>query len=88
MEVALSCQYDGIPDLVHEMMGSILAQPLLCSQSLKYGMITLVNRACIYSYMQVRYASSTNLSSGRRSCIFEYCAETAGSEDGVHHTAA
>ena len=47
MEVALSCQYDGIPDLVHEMMGSILAQQLLCSQSLKYDMITLVNRVCI-----------------------------------------
>ena len=48
MEVALSCQYDDIPDLVQEMMGSILALPLLCSQSLKYAcMITLVNQVCI-----------------------------------------
>ena len=43
MEVALSCQYDGIPDLVHEMMGSILTQQLLYSESLKYGVIKLVN---------------------------------------------
>ena len=47
MEVALSCQYDDKPDLVREMMGSILAQPLLYSQSLKHDMITLVNRVCI-----------------------------------------
>ena len=36
MEVALCCQYDDILDHGHEIMGSILAQPLLCSQSLKW----------------------------------------------------
>ena len=40
------------------------------------------------SSMQFRYASSTNLSSGRRSCMCEYSSESAGSEGGVHHTAA
>ena len=38
--------------------------------------------------MQFRYASSTNLSSGRHSCMCEYSSESAGSEGGVHHTAA
>ena len=86
MEAALSCQYDDIPDHGHEMMDSILAQPLLCNQSLKWH--DNISESSMHSYMQVRYASSTNLSSGRCSCISEYFAESAGSEVGVHHTAA
>lgn len=38
--------------------------------------------------MQFRYASSTNLSSGRCSCMCKYSLENAGSEGGVHHAAA
>ena len=51
MEVALSCQYDDIPDLVHEMMDSILVQLLLCSQSLKYGWHDNVSESSMHSYM-------------------------------------
>ena len=56
--------------------------------SLKYAWHDNISESSMHSYMQVRYASSTNLSSGRRSCIFEYYAKRAGNEGGVHHTAA
>lgn len=56
--------------------------------SLKYAWHDNISESSMHNYMQVRYASSTNLSSGRRSCMCEYSSESAGSEGGVHHTAA